>query len=296
MKNATPKKYSEYTKYIQNIYTLTLVIDKMINIFNLSYKGLHKISNDDVINGTYYKLKSIYSQIINKYKNKKEYKIKDNIIDLIPEYLSEPTDDEADFWWNDSKKESQFIRQKEILQSEISKYIDSEKMELQRDYFETFSIFFKLSFEESDKYIYKIIQMKKKEDNTLLGKNTSPEESSIFYIDKDDNLIHYEKGILRQINENNNPLYLETFKIIIKKFPNNSNKISIKDFNKKLSSSEKKKLQIKNGSEYKSRLSSAGRSFYNFLSENNILNTHPINKKDILRITNTHIELNNKIE
>lgn len=138
------KIHSKETQYIQNIYTLSILIDKLIDIFNLSYSGDVLVTNSPFLNQSYTYLRRVYLQIIDSYKDT-EYENRDTIknkINDMPEFLSDFKEVEKDVWWNDFEKENEFIRLKEIIHREIVGYTNSKDNELEKDYFETFIAFF----------------------------------------------------------------------------------------------------------------------------------------------------------
>lgn len=175
------KTHSKETQYIQNIYTLSILIDKLIDIFNLSYGGDVLITNSPFLNQSYTYLRRIYLQIIDSYKDT-EYENRDTIknkINDIPEFLSDFKEVEKDVWWNDFEKENEFIRLKEIIHREIVAYINSKDNELEKDYFETFSLFFNSTNPELEEGIdeLKKVKLKKSKDlenylDTKYPKNT----------------------------------------------------------------------------------------------------------------------------
>ena len=191
------KIHSKETQYIQNIYILSILIDKLIDIFNLSYGGDVLITNSPFLNQSYTYLRRVYLQIIDSYKDT-EYENRDTIknkINDMPEFLSDFKEIEKNVWWNDFEKENEFIRLKEIIHREIVSYTNSKDNELEKDYFETFIVFFNSMNPELDEGISELkkVKLKKSEDfenylNTKYPENTKEtkiKESSKSEINED---------------------------------------------------------------------------------------------------------------
>lgn len=165
------RKIDDETEYIKDIYTLYLIIEKLVEIFDISCAGPLLLTDSPLLNQSYTIIRRAYFLVINKYKNNKKYSNRNtikNIIEEIPEFLSDYDEIEKDVWWNDSGTQRDFIRLKEIINREIVEYTTSENNKLEKDWFETFKLVFDATQNETIKGFDELKKMKQNEWEEML--------------------------------------------------------------------------------------------------------------------------------
>ena len=284
MKNATPN---------QRLQLIYIIIKTINNIFSSTFEGKYTVSGDIIykINEEYQKILDILNNINIEDLSNDLQKNLNNIKEFLPPDILDLS--ECNILW----AEPEFN-----LKHKIESFIHFLEFNLNKE-----NIIAKIypynpldeSLIKIDELLNEYIILKKDAIDSYIKNNTleviSKKHSSFFYLDNESFICHYQKGRLK-LPTKNIPLYYNTLAFIIKTFPNDITEISISEFNKNISKNDVSKLKLKGKAVYKNRFSSAGRSFQKFLSENDIVNTNPINKQKVIEATATKLTFNNRVE
>lgn len=143
--------------------------------------------------------------------------------------------------------------------------------------------------------LLKVEQIKEVQNTNddISTKVKSNRPSNCYFIVENGKILYKKKEL--KLPRKKVPDYYNTFKLIIERFPRNTEEIDTESFFNSLSKEDRKNYEIKNPGVFKDRLSTSGRSFQKMLSKNAADNYNSKTKKVIINASDTTIFFSNEM-